>query len=111
MTSANVSDKVQEVTEGDGLLVQRYDQGPRRRHIGDSGSKAGRHIGLAAEAQVISCSLSRCITARERRSALQVPVNAATHGGRPGPVVLLHGNTQPDITVQNPERSALWDDV
>jgi hypothetical protein len=99
MTSANVPDQVQEVTEEGGLLVQRYDQGPRRRHIGDPGSKAARHIGLAAEAQVIS------------GSALRVPVNAATHGGRPGPVVLLHGNTQPDITVQNAERSTLWSDV
>ena len=63
-------------------------------------SEAGKHIGLAAEVQVISCRASRCITARERRRALQVRVNAGVDGARPGSFVMLYRTTQPDIVVQ-----------
>jgi len=63
-------------------------------------SEAGKHVGLAAEVQVISCSASRCITARERRRALQVRVNAGVDGARPGSFVMLYRTTQPDIVVQ-----------
>ena len=70
----------------------------------DPGSEAGKHIGLAAGAQVISRSVSRCITARERRRALQVRVNAGADGARPGSVVVLYRTTQPDIAVQETER-------
>jgi hypothetical protein len=63
-------------------------------------SAAGKHIGLATEAQVISCSASRCITARERRRALQVRVNAGADGARPGSFLVLYRITQPDIAVQ-----------
>ena len=59
---------------------------------------------LAAEAQVISCSASRCITARERRRALQVRGNADTDGARPGSFVVQYRTTQPDIAVQDTER-------
>lgn len=63
-------------------------------------SEAGKHIGLAAEAQVISCSASRCITARERKRALQVRVHAGVDGSRLGSFVVLYRTTQPDIAVQ-----------
>jgi hypothetical protein len=69
-------------------------------------SEAGKHIGLAAEAQVISCSASRYITARERRRALQGRVNAGADGARPGSFVVLYRTTQPDIAVQDTERWA-----
>lgn len=59
---------------------------------------------LAAEAQVISCSASRCITARERRRALQVRRNADADGARPGSFVVQYRTTQPDIAVQDTER-------
>ena len=72
MTSFNVSDRAKEVADGDGLLVQHHDQGPRWSYIGNPGPGAGKHIGLAAEAQVISCSTSQCIAAREPGRALQV---------------------------------------
>ena len=67
-------------------------------------SQAGNHIRLAAEAQVISCSASRCITARERRRALQVRVDAGADGARPGSFGVLYRTTQPDIAVQDTER-------
>jgi hypothetical protein len=63
-------------------------------------SEAGKQTGLAAEAQVISCSASRCIMARERRRALQVRGNAGADGARPGSFVVLNRTTQPDIAVQ-----------
>ena len=66
-------------------------------------SAAGRHIGPAAEAQVISCSASRCITARERRRALQGRGHAGADGARPGSFVVLYRTTQPDIAVQDTE--------
>ena len=52
---------------------------------------------------VISCSASRCITARERRRALQVSGNAGADGARLGSIVVLYGTTQPDIAVQDIE--------
>jgi hypothetical protein len=67
-------------------------------------SPADRHIGLAAEAQVISCSTSRCITARERRRALQVRVDAGADGARPASFVVLFRTTQSDNAVQDTER-------
>ncbi len=67
-------------------------------------SAAGKQIGLAAEAQVISCSASRCITARERRRALQRRVNAGADGPRPGSFVVLYRTTQSDNAVQDTER-------
>jgi len=63
-----------------------------------------KHLGLAAEAQVISCSVSRCITARKRRRALQVRANAGADGARPGSFVVLYRTTHPDIAVQDTER-------
>jgi hypothetical protein len=67
-------------------------------------SEAGEPIGLAAEAQVISCSASRCIPERERRPALQVRGNGGADGARPGSFVVLYRTTQPDIAVQDTER-------
>ncbi len=67
-------------------------------------SGAGKHIGLAAAAQVISCSTSRCITVRGRRRALQIRGNAGADGARPGSFVVLYRTTQPDMTVQDTER-------
>lgn len=69
-------------------------------------SEAGKLIGLAAEAQVISRSASRCITARARRCAPQSRGNAGADGSRPGSFVVLYTTTQPDIAVQDTERSA-----
>ncbi len=68
-------------------------------------SEAGKHIGLAAEAQVIYCSASPCITARERRRALGVRVNAPADGARPGSFGVLCRTTQSDTAVQDTERS------
>ena len=46
-------------------------------------AEAGNHIGQAAQAHVIACSASRCITARERRRALQLaPTRVSTELGR-----------------------------
>jgi len=59
---------------------------------------------LAVEAQVISCSASRCIAARERRRALQVRVNAGADGARPGSFVVLYRTTQSDNAVQDTGR-------
>src|SRR5574342_335446 len=61
---------------------------------------------LAAEIQEIYCSGSRCITARARRRALQVRVDTGAGGARPGSIVVLYRTTQPDIAVQDTERSA-----
>ena len=58
----------------------------------------------AAEAQVISCSASRCITARERRHAVQVRVSTGADGTRPGLFAVLYRITGPDIEVQDTER-------
>ncbi len=65
-------------------------------------------IGVAAEAHVISCSASRCITARGQRRALQVRVNAGVDGARPGSVGVLYRTTQSDNAVQDTERSPTW---
>jgi len=62
--------------------------------------EAGKHIGLAAEAQLIACSASRCITARDRGRTLHGRVNASVDGARPGSFVVLYRPTQPDIAVQ-----------
>ena len=67
-------------------------------------SGAGKHIGLAAEAQVISCSAPRCITARERRRAPQGRGHAGADGARPGSFVVLYRSTQSDNAVQDTER-------
>ena len=67
-------------------------------------SEAGKPIGLAAAAQVISCSALRCITVRERRRPLQVRVNAGADGRRPGAFLVLYRTTQPEIAVQETER-------
>ena len=67
-------------------------------------SEAGEPIGLAAEGEVIACSASRCITARERRRALQGRVNAGADGARPGSFVVLYRTTQSDNAVQDTER-------
>ena len=69
-------------------------------------SGAGKHIGLAAEAQVISCNASQSIIARERRRALQVRGNVGAGGARLGSFVVLYRTTQPDIAVQDTERYA-----
>jgi hypothetical protein len=61
---------------------------------------AGNYIGLAAEAHVILCSASRFITAKERRRALHVRVNAGADGARPGSFVVLYRTTLSDIVVQ-----------
>jgi hypothetical protein len=61
---------------------------------------------LAAEAQGISCSASPCVTARERRRALQVRGDADADGARPGSFVVLYRTTQSDNAVQDTERSA-----
>ena len=63
-------------------------------------SVAGKHIGLAAGARVISCGTSRCIMATETRRALPVRGNAGADGARPGSFVALDRTTQPDIAVQ-----------
>ncbi len=63
-------------------------------------TSAAGNIGLAAAVQVIACSASRYITARERRRALQGRVNAGASGARPGSFVVLYRTTQPDIAVQ-----------
>ena len=78
---------------------------PRRPDVPVMSSEAGKHIRLAAEAQVISSSASRCITARERRRALQVRGNAGAGGARPGSFVVLYRTMQSDIAVQDTERS------
>lgn len=67
---------------------------------------AGKHIGLAAAAQVISWGASRCITAREPRRALEVRVNVGADGVRPGSFVVLYRPMQPDVAVQDTGRSA-----
>jgi hypothetical protein len=67
-------------------------------------TEAGKHIGLAAAGQVISCNPSRCITATERRPALQVRVNAGADGARPGSFVVLYRPMQSDNAVQDTER-------
>ena len=59
---------------------------------------------LAAEVRVLSCSALRCITARERRRALQVRGHAGADSARPGSFVVLYRTTQPDIAVQDTER-------
>jgi hypothetical protein len=63
-------------------------------------TSAAGNIGLAAAVQVIACSASRYITARERRRALQARANAGPDGGRPGSFVVLYKTTQSDIAVQ-----------
>jgi hypothetical protein len=64
------------------------------------GSEARKHIGLAAEGQLTSCSVSRCITARERRRAPRVCGNTGAEGARPSSFVVLCRTTQLDIAVQ-----------
>ena len=59
---------------------------------------------LAAEGQVISCSASRCITARELRRALQVRGHADAGGARPGSFVVLYRITQSHNAAQDTER-------
>lgn len=72
-------------------------------------SAAGKHNGLAAKAQVISCNASRCITARDRRRALQGRGSAEIDGARPGSFVAPYRTTQLDIAVQGTERwASLW---
>ena len=95
--------------EGARLTQERQreeNMGPYR----DPGSEAGKHIGLAAEAQVISCSASRRITATERRRALQVRGHTGADGARPGSFVVLYRTTQPDIAVQDTARSAAYEE-
>ena len=67
-------------------------------------SAAGTPLGPAAAVQVIACSASRCITARERRRALQGRGHAGADGARPGSFVVLYRTRQPDIAVQDTER-------
>jgi len=67
-------------------------------------SEAGKHIGLAAAAQVRSCGASPCITVTERRRAVSIRVNAGADGARPRSFVVLSRTTQPDIAVQDTER-------
>jgi hypothetical protein len=61
---------------------------------------------LAAEAQVISCSAPRCITARERRRALHARRNAGADEARLSSFVVLSRTTQSDNAVQDTERWA-----
>jgi len=100
MTFVSVSDRVKEVADGDGWVGLHRDQGSRWSQIGNRDSEARKHIGLAAEAQVISCSASWCITAREGSRALQVRVDAGAPGARPGAFVVICRTTQPGIAVQ-----------
>ena len=65
--------------------------------------EAGEPIELAAEAQVISRSPTRCITARERRRTPQGRGNAGAHGAGPGSLVVPYRTTQPDVAVQGTE--------
>ena len=62
---------------------------PRRPDVPVITSAAGEPVGLAAEARVISCSASRCITAGERRRARHVRGNTGADGARPGSFVVL----------------------
>ena len=77
---------------------------PRRPDVPVMTSATGEPVGLAAEARVISSRASRCITARERRRALQVRGNTGADGARPGSFVVLYRTTQSDIAVQDTER-------
>ena len=63
-------------------------------------TSAAGTIGLAAAVQVIACSASRYITARERRRALQGRANEGADGARPGSFVVLYRTTQSDNAVQ-----------
>jgi hypothetical protein len=76
---------------------------PRRPDVPVMTSQAG-NIGLAADAQVIRCSASRCITASEPGRVLQRCRNAGTFGSRAGSFVMLYRTTQLDNVVQ--ERSS-----
>jgi len=68
-------------------------------------TSAAGNIRLAAAVQVIACSASRCITARERRRALQGRGHAGAGRARPGSCVVLYRTRQPDNAVQDTERS------
>src|SRR3972149_6300287 len=70
-------------------------------HIGNPRPEAGKHIRLVAGTQVIACSASRCITARERTRALQVRGNEGADGARPGSFVVLYRTPQSDNAVQD----------
>ncbi len=61
---------------------------------------AGKHIGPAAAAQVISCGTLRCIMATKPGRVLPVRGNAGADGARPGSFVALDRTTQPDIAGQ-----------
>jgi hypothetical protein len=65
---------------------------------------ARKRIGLSAGAPWISSGASRCITAGERRRALQGRVNAGADPARPCPLVVLSRTTLSDIAGQDTER-------